>query len=293
MSGEILERIRDAYKKIRYTLRFLLGNLYDFNPEEDMVPYEKRLEIDRWIMHRLASLIGDAEEAYDNYEFHKIYHLIHSFCISDLSSFYIDVLKDRLYTSWPSSLERRSAQSSIYEVTKDLLRLLSPVIPHTAEEAWRNLPGEKEKACELAFFPDSREYDDQELELRWEGLLKVRQDVLMALEEKREAKLIGNSLEAKVVLYPRSAELKELLERYQSDLATLFLTSQAEISNRKESPAGFYSSSKLDLAVVVDRADGEKCERCWIYFRDVGDNETYPSLCSRCCDVMARWEGGG
>ncbi len=294
ISGEILERIRDAYKKMRYTLRFFLGNLYDFSPSEHLVPCEKRLEIDRWIMHRLSQLIERTKKAYEDCEFYKVYHLIYDFCVIDLSSFYIDVLKDTLYVSWASSPARRSAQSSIYEVTKSLLKLLSPIIPHTAEEAWQNLPGEKEKACELSSFARLSEYEDSEIDARWEQLRKVRADVLFALEKKREEKLIGNSLGAKVILYPGSEELRDLLEKYEQDLSMLFITSQAEISKSGESrPKDVYSSVQLDLAVDVRKAEGRKCERCWIHFLDVGEDKRHPNLCRRCVDVIARWEGGG
>jgi len=293
ISEEILERIRDAYKKIRYTFRFLLGNLYDFIPAEHSVSYEERLEIDKWIMHRLSQLIQRTTRAYEEYEFYKIYHLVHNFSVVDLSSFYVDVLKDRLYTSWASSAERRSAQSSIYEVAKSLLRLLSPIMPCTTEEAWQYLPGDKEDACELASFPVPSEYEDDHIDSSWEELLKVRQDVLSALENKRAEKLIGNSLEAKVVLYPGSKELRELLEKYERDLPTLFITSQAELS-KLERPTGteIHVGTQSDLAIEVKKAEGDKCRRCWVYFPDVGEDETHPGLCKRCVGVLSRLEGG-
>ena len=156
MSEEILERIRDAYKKIRYTFRFLLGNLFDFNPTDQYVPYEERLEIDRWVMRSLARLIERATSAYEDYEFYKVYHLIYSFCVIDLSSFYIDVLKDRLYTFAASSPERKSAQSSIYEVTRGLLGLLSPIMPHTAEEDGRICPGRRIQRASFLLSPIDR-----------------------------------------------------------------------------------------------------------------------------------------
>lgn len=293
ISDEILDRIRDAYKKIRYTFRFLLGNLYDFNPAEHLVPYEKRLEIDKWIMHRLAQLIHKTTKAYDDYEFYKIYHLIYNFCVIDLSSFYMDVLKDRLYTFRAYSLDRRSAQSSIYETIKNLLKLLSPIMPHTAEEAWQNLPGEKEKACELSSWPIFIQYEDTDIDTRWEQLLKVREDVLIGLEKKREEKLIGNSLEAKVILYPGSRELRDLLEKYEKDLPMIFIVSQVEISKLEEpAPPDLHRSTQLDLVVEVKRAEGKKCERCWIYSVDVGKNETHPNLCKKCVEAIVLSRGG-
>jgi len=294
ISEEILERVRDAYKKIRYTLKFLLGNLYDFDPAADLVPYEERCEIDRWVLHKLSDLIEKAEAACEDYEFHRVYHLIYQFCVVDLSAFYIDVLKDTLYVSLPSSAKRRSAQSSIYEVVKALMKLLSPITPHTAEEAWINLPGEKEKACELSLFPDGMRYLDRGTFVKWEQLLKVRADVLYALEKKREEKVIGNSLEAKVILHPHSEELRKLLLQYEEDLSMLFITSQVEIAAREEPHRqDFHSSTELNLDVEVRRAEGEKCARCWLYFVDVGENEKHPHLCRRCSEVIVRREGGG
>ena len=291
LSPEILSRLTEAYRRIRNTARFLLGNLYDFDPAKDRVDYAGLPEIDRFALHRLQTLVARVRRAYERFEFHSVYHGLHNFCVVDLSSFYLDVLKDRLYTQPAASQARRAAQTVLYETLHTLVRLAAPVLSFTAEEVWDYLPGEKERSVFLAPLPEVRgEWQDAELAGRWERLLEVRAEVLKPLEVARQERLIGHALEAKVTLYP-AEKLAALLEDYAPELATLFIVSEAELAN-SEPPANAFRSELLPLAVAVERASGAKCERCWMRLRSVGESAAAPTLCRRCRQALGIEAGG-
>jgi isoleucyl-tRNA synthetase len=280
LSSEILTRLVEGYRRIRNTCRYLLGNLHDFDPERDSISREGLLEIDRFILHRLQKLTGRLLRAYERYEFHTLYHALHNFCAVDLSAFYLDVLKDRVYTSSARSPERRAAQTAMSLILQALTRLMAPVLSFTAEEVWAYIPrrGDEEESVHLAEFPRVDEaYVDEALAERWERLLRVRDEVLRALEEARQRKLIGNALEAKVEIRAGTDALP-FLERHAADLAMIFIVSAVAIA---PAPVG-----GPDLVVTVHRAPGQKCERCWIYRETVGRSPAHPTLCDRCVAVL-------
>ena len=283
ISEEILSRLSDAYRRIRNTCRFLLGNLYDFDPGRDSVPDADLQDIDRWILLRLQKLISRVGEAYNNFEFHMAFHGLHNFCTVDLSSLYLDILKDRLYTSPASSPQRRAAQTALFKILDALVRLMAPVLSFTAEEVWEHIPGAKESAQSIHFtlLPEAESsYVDTNLEERFELLLKVRGEVSKALESARQGKLIGNSLEASVAL-GAPEKLLGFLHENQALLKDFFIVSGVELS--PAIPAGAQVSREVEgLGILVTRAPGEKCQRCWMYDMQVGAGAEHPSVCPRC-----------
>jgi isoleucyl-tRNA synthetase len=295
ISKEILNRLTEAYRKIRNTCRFLLGNLHDFDHRD----YRGGLqEIDRWAMSRLQNLVLRVTRAYDNFDFHEVFHSIHNFCVVDMSSFYLDVLKDRLYTAKADSQERRSSQWVLSEVLLTLTGLMAPVLSFTAEEVWGYIKSEKGKVGSensagaalpesvfLSDFPVVKdEFLDNALEERWKGLLELRNEVNKALEIKRAEKFIGNPLEAKVkVRLP--GKYRDLAGAYAGFLPALFLVSAVEMAG--EALAGAYESGNIEgLQVLVERAPGEKCQRCWNWSVKVGSFTDEPELCERCYPVV-------
>jgi isoleucyl-tRNA synthetase len=289
ISKEILNRLTEAYRKIRNTCRFLLGNLYDF----DGKVYSGNLqEIDRWAMNRLQVLIGKVTNAYENFDFHEVFHAIHNFCVVDMSSIYLDILKDRLYTAKADSVERRAVQWVLSEILSALTRLMAPVLSFTSEEVWGHIkklnPVENFERNDSVFFlsfPEVREeFVDRQLEMRWKDLLLLRDEVNKALEIKRGEKFIGNSLEARIRLHlPES--YKALSAPYTTFLPTFFLVSAVEIADEKM--AGAYESVNIEgLHVLVERAEGSKCQRCWNWSTKVGTFEDKPELCEKCYPVI-------
>ncbi|MDO8885521.1 isoleucine--tRNA ligase [Candidatus Oleimmundimicrobium sp.] len=290
VSGEILERIAEAYRRIRNTLRFIMGNLCDFNPQKDKIHYEDMEEIDRWAISRLQKLIEDVTQAFDKYKFYFAYHAIYNFCVTDLSSFYLDVLKDRLYTSSPTSKERRSSQTAFHEILMSLIGLLAPVLAFTAEDAWMNLDDcyKTEVSVHLTNWPSvNREFIDDNLEKKWGMLLRVRAEILKALEIARSEKLIGNPLEAMVTIYC-DPDLFEFLSLNQDVLSSIFIVSQVELasSDSKKDNVIFLSEEIPNFAILISKAKGKKCERCWNYSKSVGANSEHPTICSKCLDVI-------
>lgn len=292
VSPDILKQLAEVYRKIRNTFRYLLGNLFDYDPVLDRVEYENLLEIDRWALHRLQKLVERVTRAYRDYEYHVIYHSLNAFCSIDMSSFYLDVLKDRLYTEGPNSPERRSAQTVLYEVAKILAHLVAPVLSFTAEEVWMHLPksGELPVSVQLSDWPAVIEdHVDEELASRWDMLLRVREMVSKRLEESRAAKEIGNSLEAVVHLTP-GPSLEGLLRQYEDQLADIFIVSGVVLHPAGEVPKGAVSYPEMpDLHVLVERSQGTKCVRCWHHLADVGSDEKYPGLCQRCVRVVTTY----
>ncbi|MFN3681615.1 MAG: class I tRNA ligase family protein, partial [Nitrospira sp.] len=285
ISQEILNHLIEAYRKIRNTCRFLLSNLYDFDPEQGRVPYEALSELDRWALLRLAALIPKVTTAYEAFEFHTIFHTLNNFCSVDLSAVYLDILKDRLYTFRKDSLVRRSSQTVLFELLTALTKLMAPILSFTAEEIWRMLPETTGKGADaisvhLASFPvvDPR-WVDSALADRWDRLLKVREAALVVLEEQRREKLIGSSLEARLII-EANAEWFELLKQYEADLPAVCIVSQVEL---RESDR---FQKKPEFLVRVCKATGNKCERCWNYRETVGRDVEHPTLCDRCLEAI-------
>jgi isoleucyl-tRNA synthetase len=284
-SNEILQRISDTYRKLRNTARYALGNLDGFEPARDSVADSELVEIDRWALAELDSVIKKVREAYDAYEFHLVYHALYNFATVTLSARYFDIIKDRLYTAAPRSHARRSAQTALFRIADALARLLAPILVFTSDEIWENLPRTEENglaSVHLAQFPDPAGVDDWALRAEWEALFKVRDQVLRTLEDARTARVIGSSLEARVDLVASGGTF-ELLERHKDDLRYIFIVSQVSLSRR----AGEESS---ELSVRVDRAEGKKCERCWNYSTRVGESERYPTVCERCAAALEEIE---
>ncbi len=277
ISDEILKRLADAYFRIRNTYRFLLGNLYDFDPKKDRVPYSDLYEIDRWALHQLAKLIRRVREAYERFEFHIVYHSVQNFCAVEMSSTYFDILKDRLYTFSSQSNGRRSAQTALYEILKALTTLMAPILSFTAEEVWQFLPGEEGKAesVHLAEFPEARdEHLDEKLNERWERIWEVRGLVMKALEQARKEKQVGLSLDAQVHLHLPPKEY-QFFRPYEKDLRSIFLVSSVSLH-----------LDEKGTRIKVLRADGKKCERCWNYDVSVGHDSQHPTVCGRCVEAL-------
>jgi isoleucyl-tRNA synthetase len=285
-SPEILQRVSDGYRKLRNTARFALGNLHGFDPARDSVADAELLEIDRWALSELDAVIEKVRAAYEAYEFHTVYHTLSNFATVTLSARYFDIIKDRLYTAAPKSHARRAAQTALHRITDALARMLAPILVFTADEIWENVPrsvdeSEAAKASvHLMLFPEAGGERETELLARWEELFKMRDVVLRSLEEARNAKLIGSSLEARVNL-AASGETYELLERYRHELRFIYIVSQVELSRSAESGG---------VSVSIERAAGEKCERCWNYSTRVGEAARYPTACERCVEALTEIE---
>ncbi|QJW45968.1 isoleucine--tRNA ligase [bacterium BFN5] len=291
ISNDILKQMSEVYRKIRNTFRYILGNIHDFNPAADKIAYVQLLEIDRWALLRLEQVRERVTKAYESYEFHLLYHTIHNFCAIDLSSIYLDILKDRIYTSLPDSVERRSAQTVMYEILTTLVTLVAPVLTFSSEEVWQYMPKEPgmQESVQLAAWPAAHpEYLDSKLESKWNQILTVRGEITKALETARRNKVIGHSLDATVQVYADHAEY-ELLDSIRDDLATILIVSEVKLfKNTTSAPADAYQAEGLDLAVAVSPATGEKCERCWIHGETIGINKEYEKLCSRCASVVEK-----
>ena len=287
ISDNILNQTTEVYRKIRNTMRFLLGNLSHFNPETDRVATESLSELDRYALIRLNRMIEKVVKAYEAYEFHVVYQTIHHFCAVEMSSFYLDIIKDRLYANAPHDPARKASQTVLYAALTAITKLISPILPHTADEVWKYIPGVELSSVQLAELPevDSSLYNE-ELENKWNCFLDVRDDVLKALEEARKEKVIGNSLGAAVHLYPNEATYSLLTQLEQLD--QLFIVSavnRASSLERHSSRRCAINPRMLRLLSAV--AEGEKCERCWIVTPEVGQSKEHPTLCVRCNDVVS------
>ncbi|WP_204517219.1 isoleucine--tRNA ligase [Brevibacillus fulvus] len=287
ISDAILAQIAEVYRKIRNTFRFLLGNLDGFDYAKDQVSYAQLGELDQFILARAAKVVKRVRKAYDEYQFHTVFHTIHNFCTIDLSAFYLDICKDRLYVEAPDSVKRRAAQTVMYQILLDLVKLITPILPHTADEVWRYIPGVSEISVQLTDLPDANEQHlsfGQELESKWEQFLAVRDEVLKAMEEARRNKVFGNSVDAKLALYPEKEEVFAVLQQ-MDDLADLFIVASVDLH-----PVGATAPAEAvqleGITVLVTPADGEKCERCRIVKTDVGINPAHPHICGRCAAVV-------
>ena len=284
---EILTRVAEAYRKLRNTMRYLLANLYDFDPAADSVPDAQLEEVDRYILARYADVARRVLTAYEEYEFGTVSQLLVQFATVDLSSFYNDISKDRLYTFAARSNARRSAQTAMYLMADGLTRLMAPILSFTADELWRFLPGKREESVHVAVFPSAAElarFEDVDLVHRWKQLVDVREQVLAEIEPLRKNKQIGSSLQAKVVLSATPAELA-LLERYLRELPMLFIVSDVEL---RPAPTDAQGNSEARPRVTIERAGGVKCERCWRYVPAVSSDPQWAGLCSRCQDALSR-----
>ena len=290
ISDKFLKQLSDAYRRIRNTCRFLLGNLSDFSPQKDSVLYESMPDIDRFALHRLQELIEKTRKAYDTYEFHLVYHALYNYCTLDLSAFYLDILKDRLYTSPSKSKERRSAQTVMYSMLDSMMRLMAPVLSFTSEEIWSFMPEQKEKeeSVHLASLPEVNEnIKDENLAGNWELLLEIRSEVTKALEEARAKKLIGHPLDAAVTI-SCIKELHDTLHPYADDLQSIFIVSEASLLDGKRLTDAYESSDIKGLSVKVEVAEGDKCERCWMHEPSVGSSSDHPAICDRCRQALDR-----
>jgi isoleucyl-tRNA synthetase len=284
ISDNILNQTSEGYRKIRNTLRFLLGNLSHFDVHTDRVPFEQMDELERYTTIRLNRMMEKVLRAYENYEFHVVYQEIHHFCAVEMSSLYMNVRKDCLYADGSGDLTRKAAQTVLYDTLHVITRLVAPILPHTADEVWKYIPGVELLSVQLSEMPtpNTAIYDKQ-LEEKWENFLEVRDEVLKALEEARKAKVIGDSLQASVCLYP-NAETNDLLSKMDR-LDLLFIVSRVHIHSPGDAvPENAWKANGIAVEVLV--AKGEKCERCWILTPEVGQNDQYPTLCARCSQVI-------
>jgi isoleucyl-tRNA synthetase len=285
ISQDILKRLSEAYRRIRNTCRFLLGNLYDFNPESDSVPYGQMDELDRFALCQLQDLIQKIRQGYARFEFHRVYHALHNYCVVDLSSFYLDILKDRLYTSPAASVARRSAQTVIHTLLLALVRLMAPILSFTAEEVWLRMPHGLRPSVHMEPFPEvDSSLRDEKLNARWTKILAVRNEVLRVLEASRRDKVIGHPLDARVrlVLPPGFEEFAGEEELFRS----VFIVSQVTIEPEAALTSPVQGVDLPGLKIQVETASGEKCERCWIRSDKVGQFPDQPKICDRCYGVV-------
>ncbi|MEH7375779.1 isoleucine--tRNA ligase [Neobacillus drentensis] len=284
VSDAILKQVAEVYRKIRNTFRFLLGNLADFTPA-DRVPYENLREVDQFMLVKLNKLIKNVRNAYENYEFAGIYHAINNFCTLDLSSFYLDFAKDVLYIEATDNHERRAIQTVLYESLFALTKLVSPILSHTADEVWKFIPSVTEESVQLTDLPAYQELSNANaLEEKWTEFMNLRDDVLKALEEARNQKVIGKSLTAKVTLYVNEKS-RQLLDSIDENMKQLFIISGFEVAGTYEE-APDYAVKLETAAIVITKAEGETCDRCWIVTPEVGQNPEHSTLCNRCADVV-------
>ena len=287
ISKKMFKQLSQNYLKIRNTARYIMGNLDGFTVDQ-MVPYDQMLELDQWALMKCNDLVGRVRAAYDSYEFHTVTHAIHNFCVVDMSNFYLDVIKDRLYCD--EGLSRLSAQTAIYRILDALVRMIAPILCFTADEIWHAMPHQQGDDLDNVLFNDMPSYDeslafDEAAMIKWEKIIAVRDDVNKALEQARGAKLIGKPLEAKVVITASDAG-KEFLDSCGQDLAKLCIVSAVSVQSGEGEGDDYEALGGIKIA--VSRMEGEKCARCWIYDPTVGENAEHPCLCARCASVISR-----
>ncbi|MBE6734981.1 MAG: isoleucine--tRNA ligase, partial [Ruminococcaceae bacterium] len=278
ISKEILKQLSEAYRKIRNTARYILGCINDFNPDTDSVAIDELMPIDKWAINKLNELMAKVKAGYDSYEFHQVYHAIHNFCVVDMSNFYLDVLKDRLYTEKADSKARRAAQTTIYIILDAMTRMIAPILAYTSDEIWKYMPHRADADAECVLFnemPTPVEISlDADFIANWDKIHDLRDTVKKQLEVAIKDKMIKSSLEASVVLAASGAEY-EFIKSVENELAAAFIVSQVTIVE-----------GEGELAVTVNKAEGEKCERCWGFSKTVGENADHPTLCSRCAAAI-------
>ncbi len=291
ISQEILNQLVEVYRKIRNTCRFMLSNLYDFNPDAHRVPFDQLPELDRWALLKLNNLVETVKKSYEDFDFRQVIHELDYFCTVYMSAVYLDILKDRLYTFRANSELRRGSQTVLFDIVVALAKLMAPMLSFTAEEIWRTLPEKLEKvtrvlagaskaSVHLSQFPEALpQWQDLVLAQRWEVLLEVRVAVQAALEDQRREKIIGSSLEADIQIHA-NPEKYEFLKRYEADLPTILIVSRVELREVHNLPL------KPDFLVVVSKSKSQKCERCWNYREAVGKDVDHPTLCDRCVEAV-------
>ncbi len=282
LSKDILKQITEVYRKMRNTARYILGNTSDFDPDKDMVSYNELQEIDKYALLKLNDLVRKCTESYENYDFHEAYQAINVFCVTDMSSFYLDIIKDRLYTAKANSKERRAAQTTMYIILDSLVRMLAPLTSFTAEEIWKYMnksKNEKVESVMLTTYPEvNSQYENEELRAKWEKIVKIKEIVSKKLEEARAEKIIGHSLNAKVTLFAEG-DLYKFIKENKELLQTVFIISNLEVEENQR-------SNEEKLGVKIEQAEGEKCERCWMYSTTVGEDKENPTICHRCSEAL-------
>ena len=292
ISDNILKQMAEAYRRVRNTARYILGNSNDFNPNTDRVPYEQLMEIDKWALHKLEVLKRKVTENYDKYEFYNLFQDIHYFAGVDMSAFYLDIIKDRLYTEGTNSIERRSAQTVMTEILVTLTKMIAPILSFTAEEIWETLPEvlkDKESVLLTDWYKENDEYLNPEIENKWVEIIKVRKEANKSLEKARQGKdrIIGNSLDAKVMLHSTDAEIQKFLIENREKLELALIVSEIEIVENIDETFT-KGEEATDLYIKVLHAEGEKCERCWKYSKELGKDPEHPTLCPRCASVLKK-----
>ena len=276
ISKDIMKQVAEVYRKIRNTARYILGNINDFDVNNP-VKYEDLQELDKWALMKLNQLIKDCTKAFDEYDFNKAYQALNTFCVVDMSNFYLDIIKDRLYTRKKDSIERRAAQTAMYEILSSLVRIIAPMTSFTAEEIWKHMPhkeNENKESIMLEYWPETKEeYENKELEEKWNKIIKVKEEAAKALEMARAEKIIGHSLNAKVIINA-DKENYEFLKGKEDLLQEVFIVSGVELNESEE------------FSVEVKTADGEKCERCWMYSTTVGEDKENPTICHKCSEAL-------
>ncbi|MDX8288281.1 isoleucine--tRNA ligase [Metabacillus indicus] len=285
VSDNILKQVAEVYRKIRNTFRFLLGNLADFNPETDALAFDELRDVDRYMMVKLNKLTDKVKKSYEDYEFAAIFHAVHNFCTIELSSFYLDFAKDVLYIEAPDNKERRAIQTVLYDTLLSLVKLVAPILPHTADEVWAHIDSVSEESVQLTDMPESKEIAGADLlEKKWDAFMELRDDVLKALEAARNEKVIGKSLTASIEVYA-NGEAKQLLQSIDENLKQLFIVSGFKLAgNYEDAPEDAHTCEKVKI--TVKPAEGETCERCWVVTTDVGENENHKTLCTRCAAIV-------
>ena len=292
VSDEILNRTSDAYRRIRNTLRYLLSNLDGFNPEMDVIPAREMVALDYWIVWKTNSLQNLIKEHYENYQFHTIYHLIHNFCVLELGSDYLDIIKDRQYTSKTNSHARKSAQTAMFYIAEALIRWISPILSFTADEAWQHIPGDRDQSIftqlwyDLSGFEDNGNITDSD----WRGILETKENISKELEELRNQKEIGSSLDAEVKIWNAPNYLKKITD---DELRFVFITSYADLEGNAapSSARKFCNKDGTEYFIEVKKSPYKKCVRCWHHRENVGSIEQHPELCSRCVSNLPEGPG--
>jgi isoleucyl-tRNA synthetase len=288
ISNNIIKQLSDAYRRIRNTCRFMLGNFSDFDVAKDMRPIAGMSELDRFVLHRLHYVVQRSINSYDKYEFHTIYHTLHNFCVVDLSSFYLDIIKDRLYTSPAASAERRDAQTVMYLILDSLVKIMAPILPFTADEIYQHMPhgtDPKESIHLEEMTVADPAWLDRELAAKWEEIRSLRAEVTKALEEARTAKLIGHPLDASIEIQLPETGLKEIVSSLDAPLNDIFIVSMADVVDTLDGDA-FEGKDIQGLKIKVTKAVGDKCERCWRFDTTIGSSTDHPTACQRCADAL-------
>ncbi|MCP4671917.1 MAG: class I tRNA ligase family protein, partial [Desulfobacula sp.] len=288
ISNNIIKQLSDAYRRIRNTCRFMLGNFSDFDITKDMQPVQGMSELDRFILHRLHYVVKRCIESYDKYEFHTIYHTLHNFCTVDLSAFYLDIIKDRLYTSPVNDSLRRDAQSVMYIILNSIVKIMAPILPFTADEIYLHMPAGDDKKESIHLEPMvelDEQWKNDDLSKIWENIRSLRAEVTKALEGARKNKLIGHPLDAALEIKLPDTDIKEHVKNLTENLNDIFIVSQAKIVD--EIDGAVYQGQEIEgLAIQVNRAAGEKCERCWRFDETIGSDNEHPAVCERCVQAL-------